>query len=302
MMIVAEVQSESLRRCISLRKKFEGLTLVQFKGENVRDWAKEAHSCLLQLERDGQLPPLHLLDIVDQLTACSVMDFKVIWMAKRAPVEQFLKESTGKDESAIALMPNRIHFNDLIEEAKTGYTNLLHKWGNQPTAKEQALTAKITSLEAKVAQMNQKLSVADGKGNQTPKKNGNNNNPSAPNPKHKDLTCHNCGEKGHIKPHCPKKGEGNGTNNNNNTSNADKALWAPPKDGESWERMIKGSLRFWCPKCRRGNGGWTNHKAAAHVDGFKKKMQGANNAATPPAAANLAAASQQLMCWETWNE
>ncbi len=72
MIIVGEVQSESLRRCILLRKKFEGLSLSQFKGENVRDYATAAHSCLLQLERDGQLPPTHLLDIVDHLTNCTV--------------------------------------------------------------------------------------------------------------------------------------------------------------------------------------------------------------------------------------
>ena len=44
MLIVAEVQADSLRRCTTLRKKFESLTLAQFKGENVREWAKAAYS------------------------------------------------------------------------------------------------------------------------------------------------------------------------------------------------------------------------------------------------------------------
>ena len=73
MMIVAEAQSDSLRRADVMVKKFESLELVQFKGENVRDYAKVAHSLLIQLERDDQLPRTHLITIVDALSACSVM-------------------------------------------------------------------------------------------------------------------------------------------------------------------------------------------------------------------------------------
>ena len=40
MMIVAEVQSDSLRHCQMLVKKFEALSLSKFKGENIRDYAK----------------------------------------------------------------------------------------------------------------------------------------------------------------------------------------------------------------------------------------------------------------------
>ena len=77
MMIVAEVQSDSLRRCVKLADKFEKLDLTAFKGENVRDYCATVDDLLTQLERDEQLPRTHLLKIVDVFTACSVLDFKV---------------------------------------------------------------------------------------------------------------------------------------------------------------------------------------------------------------------------------
>ena len=81
------------------------MTLAKLKGENVRDCAKTADNLLLQLERDDQLPSTHLLDIVDHLSACSVMDFKIHWMHKRTQVEEFVKETLGKDKAAIASLP-----------------------------------------------------------------------------------------------------------------------------------------------------------------------------------------------------
>ena len=72
MLIVSEVQADSLRRCSLLLDQFKALSLSKFKGENVTEFAKEADKILMQLERDNQLPMNHLLDIVDAFTACSV--------------------------------------------------------------------------------------------------------------------------------------------------------------------------------------------------------------------------------------
>jgi hypothetical protein len=46
MLIVAEVQSDSLNRCDELAESFKKLTLMQFKGENVRDYCKTAGDIL----------------------------------------------------------------------------------------------------------------------------------------------------------------------------------------------------------------------------------------------------------------
>ena len=60
MMIVAEVQSDSLRRSIIYRTQFNALTLASFKGENVREYAEKAYSLLVPLDIDDKLPDDHL--------------------------------------------------------------------------------------------------------------------------------------------------------------------------------------------------------------------------------------------------
>jgi len=283
MMIVAEVQTDSLRRNMQLRKKFETLTLSQFKGENVRDYAQVVYDCLQPLDIDDQLPPTHLMDIVDQLTACTVMDFKIQWMQKRTPVEAFMRETVGKSKDVIALMPNKITYETLLEEAKVNYIALQKQWGNDPTGKEKALLSKVSSLEAKVAQMNQKLAV---KGE------------DKKNERHKNLTCDCCGKKGHIKPNCqcskckPKDDDKN---------SSPKGKWAPPKDGEPKEKKIDDKLMFWCPKCGRGKGRWTNHKVEGHVDNyFQKKKEADANANTNGSPQPAGMMAQTLLSWDDW--
>jgi hypothetical protein len=79
MMIVAEVQTASMRRWSQLINKFKSLSLAKFKGENVREYVEVADEILTDLEKDNQLPPNHLTDIVDHMSACTVMDFKIHW-------------------------------------------------------------------------------------------------------------------------------------------------------------------------------------------------------------------------------
>lgn len=78
------------------------LSIANFKGEKLRDYDKAADSLLLYRERDDQLPLTHLLDILDHLFACSIMDFKIHYMTQRSRVRAFVKETLGKDKAAIA--------------------------------------------------------------------------------------------------------------------------------------------------------------------------------------------------------
>ena len=94
----------------------------------MEDYARAVDHLLVQLERDGQLPQMHLLDIVEDLTKCSVMDFRVQWMGRRPAIERFLRESTGKDEAAILALPGYVHFSDLLAEAKDAYHDLRSVW------------------------------------------------------------------------------------------------------------------------------------------------------------------------------
>ena len=131
MAIVGEVQMESLRRVTDMVKKFEAMKVSHFKGENVRDYCTAASSLLLQLEREDQVPSTHLLTIVDALSEVSVQAFAVMWMAKKRDVDSFIRDSAGKDPMVARSLPNYIHFQSLLDTAKSDYQNLLHKWGPQ---------------------------------------------------------------------------------------------------------------------------------------------------------------------------
>ncbi len=297
MLIVAEVQSDSLRRCTELEKEFKALTLIQFKGENVREYAKKADHLLTQLERDDQLPKTHLLDIIDHLTACTVMEFQVHFMNKRSEVEVFVTQTFGKSAQAIATMPGRIHFRDLLEGAKTKYNNLKHKWGT-PNKQEQAHIGQIKSLQAQLDKMNQQLKATNG--NQPPNRGGGGN------PKGK-WAPPKAGEKpermiGEVKHHyCPKCNNGKGfwnkvkCNKHSSTDETPKGKWAPPAEGESEKKTINGTEYSYCKHCNGGKGRWTKtHTTSEHKTKDQLAAQGTGTggaghmAALPPSEANLA--------------
>ena len=288
MMIVAEVQADSLRRCTVLVKQFKALTLVQFKGENVRDYAKTADNLLLQLERDDQLPSTHLLDIVDQLSACTVMDFKIHWMSRRTAVEEFVRETLGKDKAALSLMPNKIHFRDLLEEAKTKYNNLLHLWGTPAQSKEQALVGQVKALQAKLDKMDQAL-----KAKPTPVGGGHNDANA------KKIKCWHCQKEGHPKRDCPDKDKpAVRASPSGSPSPGGGGKWQKPKPGEPTEKEIDGVKHFYCTKCRGGKGGWNKtHKTADHKS---KAEREAESASTP--TANLASTALCQDVHSSWFE
>ena len=239
----------------------------------MREYARTADNLLLQLERDDQLPSTHLLDIVDQLTACTVMDFKIHWMTRRSQVEEFVMETLGKDKVALALMPNKVHFRDLLEEAKGKHINLQHLWGTPAQSKEQALVGQVKALQAKLDKMDQALKAKPA--------------PTGGGPKdgEKKVQCWHC-QGNHLKRDCPNKDKPP-VRDNKGGPPADPSKFAKPKPGEPTEKMIDGVKHFFCAKCRRGKGGWTKtHSTAEH------KTREPKDAATPPApAANLASTS-----------
>jgi hypothetical protein len=286
MAIVHKVQADSLRRCKHLKKEFDKLSLHQFKGENVREHCKKASDILMQLERDNRLPDTHLLDIIDHLSVCLVMDFKVPWLGKRAQVEQFANDSNGKSDVVVRAMANHIHFSDLLEDAKQMHTNLLHMWGSGKGASEsQALKAEIKALNAKLETVNQELKAVK---NPTGASSGQADSGPSGNGKDRKAKCWNCGSEDHMKKNCPEK--------NKDKQNQTSGLWAAPKDGEPQEKVINGKTFKWCAKCswRGRKGKWTvSHGTADHKD----------KSAATPAAANLCCmpvANQELLSLSAW--
>ena len=101
MAIVREVQANSIRWCKLIVKEFEKLSLLQIKGENVDEHCTKANELLMQLEKDNCLPETHLVDILDHLSVCSVMEFKVPWLGHRKEIEDLIDEDNGKDEAVV---------------------------------------------------------------------------------------------------------------------------------------------------------------------------------------------------------
>ena len=302
MMIVGEVQADSLRRCAELAKKFKALTLMQFKGENVRDYAAAAENLLIQLERDDQLPNTHLLDIVDCFTACTVMEFQVHWMTRRHAIELFVMETLGKDKVAVSLMPNKIHFRDLLEEGKSKYNNLQHLWGTPNKPKEQALLGQVKALQAKLDKMDQQLKAAPTPvGGNRPAGRGNNNNNNNNNNR---RSCWHCGGTDHIRRNCPNKdqppanNQGGGAGNRNQTANK----FPKPKPGEPLEKTVDGVKCYYCSKCRKGEGSWNKtHKTGEHKTKAERDAEKAAQDAPAPAA-NLASSDICQEIHSSWFE
>ena len=261
---VNEVQADTIRRCKAWKDEFEALKLVSYPGQNVKSYCKDAQELLMNLQREGALPPDHLTTILDVFCSCTVPDFNVQWMVARKDLESFVHLSNFKDKKLWPQIPGYTTYVKLLEEGKMSYNNLQKSWGpalaiaeaktaatpNSDTMKK--LDAKIQSLVAKG--VSQKLKAAlDGV---VPPA-------GAANPKHKNLTCHNCNQKGHIKPNCPQLKGGNGGKSSkgggNNNGGQQQGKWTAPKDGESHTKTIDGKTYYYCSKCNKGKGRWTKH-------------------------------------------
>ena len=116
MVIVSEILSDSLKRTSDLTEKFNGLKLASYNGENVREYASAAMEMLVQLEREDQLPKMHLLTIIDVFTECTVMDFKIEFMGRRKTVEKFLRDSAGKEAAVIAIVARQLKSIELLRQ------------------------------------------------------------------------------------------------------------------------------------------------------------------------------------------
>ena len=73
-----------------MAEQFKTMKLCDYPGENVDDYCLKANGLLTQLENEGQLPPNHLLTIVDAMIECTVLSFRVQWMARHKGVTDFI--------------------------------------------------------------------------------------------------------------------------------------------------------------------------------------------------------------------
>ncbi|MCP4194264.1 MAG: hypothetical protein GY768_26945, partial [Planctomycetaceae bacterium] len=155
MVLVGRIYTESLGRTVDLQDEFRALNLETFPGENVPEYCNKASSILVMLERERQLPPLHLVTILDVFTfGCSVDSFTVQFMARRHAIETFASKSAGKIGVALTSLPNYIHFQTLLKQGTTAYRNLRKHWTPATAIRESApvtgLVAQIEDLQARL--------------------------------------------------------------------------------------------------------------------------------------------------------
>ncbi|MCP4194415.1 MAG: hypothetical protein GY768_27730 [Planctomycetaceae bacterium] len=192
MVLVGRIYTESLGRTVDLQDEFRALNLETFPGENVPEYCNKASSILVMLERERQLPPLHLVTILDVFTfGCSVDSFKVQFMARRDAIETFAGKAAGKTGFALTSLPNYIHFQTLLKQGTTAYRNLRKHWTPATAIRESApvtgLVAQIEDLQARLAAQDQRIAAM---GNNPPANQG-------------GRTCSICGEAGHQRHACP---------------------------------------------------------------------------------------------------
>ena len=96
-----------------------------------------------------------------------------------------------------------------------------------------------------------------------------------------DVTCYNCGKKGHISRNCPSNKRQNRPNNDAKTT---KMSWKrqKPSSGAAETKVVDNTTYHWCAKCRRWN---TTHTTSQHAPG-KGKRGGKPAGQAPGASAN----------------
>ncbi|MCP4195362.1 MAG: hypothetical protein GY768_32585, partial [Planctomycetaceae bacterium] len=195
MVIAGRVYTESLGRTVDLQDEFKAMKLDMFPGENISEYCNKASSILVMLKRERQLPPLHLVTILDVFTfGCTVPAFQVQFMARRDVIERFVGKSAGKIGPALTSAAGYIHFQTLLKQGTTAYRNLRKHWTPAAAIREPApvtgLMAQIEDLQARLAAQDQRIAAMG-------------NNPPGPPANQGGRNCRICGGAGHRLYDCP---------------------------------------------------------------------------------------------------
>lgn len=271
MLIVAECQSDSIRRAGLLSTKFERTKLADFAGENVQDYVTAVSEILNDLERSGNLPHDHLTRIIDQLTKSSNEELRVTFINKRTSVEQFIRATMGKSQLVAKQHPKYIHYSTLLNDAKALYQTLIDsdQWGMKNAKRHEAM---IADLQSQVKSLTCKLANVDKNG-----RDGKDNKNQESNSKQEKKIKLRKGRDGFdiVEP----------------KSLPSRWKYIPPETGHQEKRIVGKDKFFWCGgPCKRWN---TTHTTSQHVRRSDRERSG--NSRTPEA--NTAALVPKHNAW-----
>jgi hypothetical protein len=279
MKLVAEVQSSSLERLrtieFQIREKF---IPTNYPNENIKQLVKDIRDACHELDVAEVLPSDIIYTIVNNFTKSSVELFRHTFMNRRADVTKFLHKARGKDKTVIALMPDKITFKDLCDEAIQEYQVLIETkmWppsasaGDKGDSPQNFLAQVHRLVQSEVAKKMPSEQAATT-----------------------SVTCRYCKKIGHTKEECLKlkrKNEKGGKSNaapvsssstNQATNSSPDAEWknVPPKPGTPESIKKDGKDWHWCSKCSawRVSHGTNGHKSRDELQ--QQRSQQANIAA-----------------------
>lgn len=271
MLILSEVQSDSVRTLRQKERGLEKLALADFPAEDVKAMNSQILSTCNELERAECLPSDVTVTIVEKYGEATSEEFRIHFLQRRSQVEAFIKASAGKDATVKATMPGRITYRSLVDESNEKYQTLLEssKWVPTNADKGAAPFAYMTAADVE-GLLQQKLTalaaVSGALKGETRDYSG--------------TKCFKCGQLGHISTNCTQAGGGT----------PGKGWQTVPPVAGAAETCVRNTKTFhWCGMCKRWS---TTHGTATHrnkADGAAAVPAAVPAAVTPVVEGNAAA-------------
>ena len=251
-----------------LVKQLEGMSLEKEPGQDVDAFGNKVSEVARRISRGGN-PPEDLSVLVARAFL-------------KSDVEVFCLKANGIFDE-VDDDPTTMTWQTIISKLKKKYISLKSQelWTPAHNKKKNEVN-EIAALKNSVQLLQNQMK---GSGSNTTEGGGQKKDLS-------QITCYECGEKGHYKNKCPKRENKDGSNNSNSDNKSSQSApksWkrVPPKDGESEKKTVEGTEWIWCGRCKRWKAGSKKHHTADHKT--KEELQKASEGNQKPA--NVAAGS-----------